>query len=1148
MGCRMLCAEIQRERHSHLGPHLTPDQRMLVAARIAAVTLFAGRFGVWDAPDWGDAPAEDVTVDALTGGQEGSGPDSFHVTARDIDETLSTALFRLSRDHEFAWAHRSFEEYLAALYVNEHKMVPQQIFSLLFHPDGHLIPQLAGVGVWMVGSNQAVFDRIAKSDAEVLVRVDISAVPAEAKREVIRSLLTERCEWDVVNGIKPGMLGQMRYECIDQQLRPYLENSRDHRTVQRVLAVMLAGACSVNTLTNHLVSIVENEQEEEVLRREAVEALGLINDENALHRLKEVLASELPLPARLRTVLLITLWPNTVTSSDIVEVAQRFGPEASSTSFEYIVGYRIGPSLDAAALAAVLSEAAEKLEMGQASAGVRVLSRSLLRRAWSLLDGPLVRSAVARLLYYYLRLDHAGDHGVSALADRDDWLAAQEKRRRLLAALVPLLQGDRPDAFMLAIGTHPFVTRADFTWTLDRLSEAEGGTERQVWTRLLWSIFDFRELEQLRSIAALWRDHTELRDVFGDLIMDGESAEDVQLRLFAAQEQHLREFADPNVSPALDPPPKERVLIRLADLEAGNPAGWWDVNLQMTLNPTSTHYGNEDESDLMSLPGWDDADEETRLRMIRGAALYLEIGDPSETEWLGTNSFYRPASAGYRAFRLLASQQPQFLDDLSASLWAKWAAAIVAYPDIATEDQTVQAQLVCAAYQEAPESVLRGLEMRLQMEIREGWRPMAQRLVAGCWDKQVERTLVRICGNPGVQPEQFEVLVADFLDHGSSEAQEMLLRIVRTGNPDDAQEPRYQSAVQIVLSHITPALWDDVWPLLRSHPELADRCITRAAFGSSLVVPNFGERLDPDHAAEFCEWMLRTYPRHDDPVVEGVHSVSAREAIGRWRDSTIAALAARGTEESLQALRRLADSFPTDEGLHLQVLSAEGAFRAQSWEPPEPQEIIALGQNAQRRIVHTPDQLLDVLIESLSRLEDKLHGKPPAVQFLWNDLGNGFYRPKLEEDFSDFVKVHLANDLCGRGIVINREVQLKQSLGGSGGEQTDILVEAISRGVQEVEPQTLSVVLECKGSWNRGVESAMKSQLVDRYLTSSQYRHGLYLVGWYACSQWEPHDDKRKRTPKYGIAEARRRFADTAAQLRTGQVTVRSVVLNTALD
>jgi hypothetical protein len=114
-------------------------------------------------------------------------------------------------------------------------------------------------------------------------------------------------------------------------------------------------------------------------------------------------------------------------------------------------------------------------------------------------------------------------------------------------------------------------------------------------------------------------------------------------------------------------------------------------------------------------------------------------------------------------------------------------------------------------------------------------------------------------------------------------------------------------------------------------------------------------------------------------------------------------------------LRRLADSFPTDEGLHLQVLSAEGAFRAQSWEPPEPQEIIALGQNAQRRIVHTPDQLLDVLIESLSRLEDKLHGKPPAVQFLWNDLGNGFYRPKLEEDFSDFVKVHLANDLCGRG-------------------------------------------------------------------------------------------------------------------------------------
>ena len=93
---------------------------------------------------------------------------------------------------------------------------------------------------------------------------------------------------------------------------------------------MLVWTCSVNGLTNEPVRMVENEQEEEVLRGEAVEALGLINDETVLQRLKTLLASESPSPARLRSVPLVTLWPNFVTSSDLVEVAQLIGAEVYS--------------------------------------------------------------------------------------------------------------------------------------------------------------------------------------------------------------------------------------------------------------------------------------------------------------------------------------------------------------------------------------------------------------------------------------------------------------------------------------------------------------------------------------------------------------------------------------------------------------------------------------------------------------------------------------------------------------------------------------------------------------------------------------------------------------------------------------------------
>src|SRR5205823_5842274 len=109
----------------------------------------------------------------------------------------------------------------------------------------------------------------------------------------------------------------------------------------------------------------------------------------------------------------------------------------------------------------------------------------------------------------------------------------------------------------------------------------------------------------------------------------------------------------------------------------------------------------------------------------------------------------------YRAFRLLAAIQPQLLDHLPNRVWARWAPAIVAFPNSGTEDEAVQAQLVCMAYQRAPDDVLRGLENRLQLEIREGWLPMAQRLMAGCWDVRTERLLIDICTKPEVQGPQF---------------------------------------------------------------------------------------------------------------------------------------------------------------------------------------------------------------------------------------------------------------------------------------------------------------------------------------------------------------------------------------------------------
>jgi hypothetical protein len=120
------------------------------------------------------------------------------------------------------------------------------------------------------------------------------------------------------------------------------------------------------------------------------------------------------------------------------------------------------------------------------------------------------------------------------------------------------------------------------------------------------------------------------------------------------------------------------------------------------------------------------------------------------------------------------------------------------------------------------------------------------------------------------------------------------------------------------------------------------------------------------------------------------------------------------------------------------------------------------------------------------------------AQYLWNETQQG-WRPKDEESLSDLLKLHLERDIRNRGIVANREVQLRRRLATEPGEKTDILVDAVPLGGTD---DGLGVVIEVKGCWNPALLTAMETQLVGRYLDEFTGRAGLYVVGWYDCPVW----------------------------------------------
>lgn len=168
--------------------------------------------------------------------------------------------------------------------------------------------------------------------------------------------------------------------------------------------------------------------------------------------------------------------------------------------------------------------------------------------------------------------------------------------------------------------------------------------------------------------------------------------------------------------------------------------------------------------------------------------------------------------------------------------------------------------------------------------------------------------------------------------------------------------------------------------------------------------------------------------------------------------------------------------------------------------PVTPRVVMALAADADRRLVNDGRDLLRVVRDSLDRLQARLKGRDPLVRALWDEGDKT--RPKEENFLSDFIADHLRGDLAGRGVVADREVQIRPRLRDTPGERTDIRVQAFTNP-GDGRRQVASLTIEVKGCWHKELRSAMQTQLVDRYLASTGEKVGLYLVAWYVCPAWD---------------------------------------------
>jgi hypothetical protein len=116
-------------------------------------------------------------------------------------------------------------------------------------------------------------------------------------------------------------------------------------------------------------------------------------------------------------------------------------------------------------------------------------------------------------------------------------------------------------------------------------------------------------------------------------------------------------------------------------------------------------------------------------------------------------------------------------------------------------------------------------------------------------------------------------------------------------------------------------------------------------------------------------------------------------------------------------------------------------------------------------------------------------------------------RPKSEDEISDHLRNRLAELTGGNRLVVNREVQVRRNRTSGIPERDDLQIDAAT--ARPGPFATISLPVEVKGAWNDELLTAMRSQLVERYMADLHVACGCYVVLWPDIESWGAGESRR---------------------------------------
>ncbi|MFK0187861.1 hypothetical protein ACIQV1_27060 [Streptomyces rubiginosohelvolus] len=1118
--CRRLCTETWSQGFAQRQDQPAVDHLLEVARWAAAALQFSHSSAV---ADHEGLVQGELHIDSLVRPAISGSTPQLECRRHELLHLTESGLLTPVGQRRWVFAHRSFQEHLASQYLRD-RIAPAVRSELLWiggGPARHIVPEHEEIAARLAVEDPQLFEDLLIHDPRVLLLADLSSLSTASRQRTAQALL-DAAPHEGFDRLDFGRLERLAHPALVAQLTPYLVREADPD--QMYLALWIAAQCRSALLTPALLSFAEDTALSTQLRSFALHAIveETTYEGEVVERLRAMTADA---KTGVVEAALGLLWPQHLLLAEYLDLQP----------VRRLFGYR--PHLERAMDLVTAEDTDEALAwcvVALEDQGPKSLTATaLLARCINLTGSPasngltsgeeqIGRALVA--LAAYPQLSHTSD-SQAPLEYLCDSLARVPDLRRRLAEYI-LHHGSTEHVLELTFNTPEvgLFPDEDLLYWAGRWPDLPLEVRRAA-----QPLFDRRQrpdgrllreaLEQARQADEELRDATAWWDA---------PFPDWQLRRQAREEEQRRR----NTFDV------DQFTAALAEVHTVGPheirSAW--LTVVGHLNRTSEGRRATELSPLLAVAAAPSCPSEgTALHaQLTRAALHVLTTAPAwkshdahawGAEWTDVSEL---TAVGFVSVQAWQAAVPT----TDAERWAGWALALATIT-LPAPDQDLHRTLFtqCARHAgSAFEAALAECLDRLDSyRLNELARFLHTHDVADAL--AVLRDWASVAGR---NDEAWAAVTITLSGLGDVSARAQVNDTVTAGPPHKRSGSDPGRWITATRSLMSSAGLPERWPHIRQafdDPELFWSVIDRGLIGGSGHWPAGVAELDADDLADLytrlCgrEELHRPRPEYEPGVP---HRITPEDNLHSLADALPRMIMDKGTQQAADCLSQLAAS----DTLHPARLrrmarhTARQVAQKQSRTLPVHQ-LRKLAADHSLRVITDETQLLDVVMEALSHVQDTLSGPNGMATLLWNRLAATDYNamwPTWEEDFSDLVMGLLKNHLGGRHrIILNREVQVDRP--GAGGSRTDIHIQAADP-TQHTEPFT--VVIEAKGCWNRSLPTALAEQLVARYLRRPRTA-GIFLIGFFDCDQW--HSEKRPRcSPRHTRHQIEREQAQQAAQ------------------